>query len=158
MSGATYLDCIYVMAEIHAIKPTFAVHSFLPKNKRGSFGENRTTSAWRRGVATKSLEPMGRLRACFRLRRLLETRPPTSSPSPARVPHLYARTSPFSSAVAVAAAAPHDARDSGLGTSAYWAWIRAAAEAAPAPAPPQEEEEEGLSRYIPVKAYFLSTR
>ncbi|CAM0882551.1 unnamed protein product [Alopecurus aequalis] len=100
---------------------------------------------------------MGRLRACFRLRRLLETRPPPSSPSPAsRVPHLSARTSPFSSAVEVAAAVPHDGRDSGLGNSAYWAWIRAAAEAAPAPASPQEEEE-GLSRYVPIKAYFLST-
>ncbi|KAF7030860.1 hypothetical protein CFC21_042306 [Triticum aestivum] len=101
---------------------------------------------------------MGRLRACrHHLRRLLETRPPPASPTPARLPHLPTRVSPFSSAVAVAATAPHDARDSGLGSSAYWAWIRAAAEAAPAPTPPQEEEEEGLSRYIPVKAYFLST-
>uniref|UniRef100_M8BM36 DUF155 domain-containing protein n=1 Tax=Aegilops tauschii TaxID=37682 RepID=M8BM36_AEGTA len=101
---------------------------------------------------------MGRLRACrHHLRRLLETRLPPASPTPARLPHLPARASPFSSAVAVAATAPHDARDSGLGSSAYWAWIRAAAVAAPAPAPPQEEEEEGLSRYIPVKAYFLST-
>ncbi|XP_048564597.1 protein RETARDED ROOT GROWTH, mitochondrial-like [Triticum urartu] len=101
---------------------------------------------------------MGRLRACrHHLRRLLETRPPPRIPTPARLPHLPARVSPFSSAVAVAATASHDARDSGLGSSAYWAWIRAAAEAAPAPAPPQEEEEEGLSRYIPVKAYFLST-
>ena len=82
----------------------------------------------------------------------------TIEPLSRRVPHLFARTSPFSSAVAVAAAAPHCARDSGLRSSAYWAWIRAAAEAAPAPVPPQEEEEEGLSRYIPVKAYFLSTR
>lgn len=52
---------------------------------------------------------------------------------------------------------PHEARDSGLGSSAYWAWIRAAAESAPAPPPQQEEEDEGLARCIPVKAYFLST-
>jgi hypothetical protein len=64
----------------------------------------------------------------------------------------------FSSASAAAAIAPHDARDSGLGGSAYWAWIRAATESAPAPSPPQEEEDEGPARYIPVKAYFLSTR
>ncbi|KAI5007696.1 hypothetical protein ZWY2020_008744 [Hordeum vulgare] len=72
--------------------------------------------------------------------RLLETRPPPSTPTPTRLPHFPARVSPFSSAMAVAATVPHDARDSGLGSSAYWAWIRAAAEASPAPAPPQEEK------------------
>ncbi|CAD6203278.1 unnamed protein product [Miscanthus lutarioriparius] len=45
----------------------------------------------------------------------------------------------------------------GLGGSAYWAWIHAGTESAPAPAPPQEEEDEGPARYIPIKAYFLST-
>jgi len=58
----------------------------------------------------------------------------------------------------VAAVAPHEGRDSGLGGSAYWAWIRAATESAPAPTPPHEEEDDGPARYIPVKAYFLSTR
>ena len=58
--------------------------------------------------------------------------------------------------VAVAATAPNDARDSRLGSSVYWVWIRAGAEAAPGPAARQEEE--GLVRYIPVKAYFLSIR
>ncbi|CAD6220607.1 unnamed protein product [Miscanthus lutarioriparius] len=63
----------------------------------------------------------------------------------------------FSSASAAVAIVPHDGRDSGLGGSAYWAWIRAGTESAPAPAPPQEEEDEGPALYIPVKAYFLST-
>ncbi|XP_040382899.1 protein RETARDED ROOT GROWTH, mitochondrial-like [Oryza brachyantha] len=113
---------------------------------------------------------MGRLRACSRLRRLLATRPP---PPPARPPPTTSEPLPrldaysrfaraFSSAsAAVAVAVPHEARDSGLGSSAYWAWIRAAAESAPAPPPQHEEEEEeeddGLARCIPVKAYFLST-
>jgi hypothetical protein len=106
---------------------------------------------------------MGRLRACCRLRRLLA--PPPQAPPPghhlARWPHGTAtHASPFSRHLssASAAVAPHDARDSGFGGSAYWAWIRAATESAPAPALPQEEEDEGPERYIPVKAYFLSTR
>ncbi|KAI5011233.1 hypothetical protein ZWY2020_013370 [Hordeum vulgare] len=107
------------------------------------------TPSWRRPEKRPSKRPIAA--------RLLETRPPPSTPTPTRLPHLPARVSPFSSAVAVAATVPHDARDSGLGSSAYWAWIRAAAEAAPTPAPPQEEEE-GPAHYIPVKAYFLSTR
>jgi hypothetical protein len=107
---------------------------------------------------------MGRLRACTRLRRLLATRPPHPAPPPPpprttttgqTLPCFSARA--FSSASAVAVAVPHEARDSGLGSSAYWAWIRAAAESAPAPPPQQEEEDEGLARCIPVKAYFLST-
>ncbi|EAY75931.1 hypothetical protein EE612_005919 [Oryza sativa] len=107
---------------------------------------------------------MGRLRACTRLRRLLATRPPHPAPPPPpprttttgqTLPRFSARA--FSSASAVAVAVPHEARDSGLGSSAYWAWIRAAAESAPAPPPQQEEEDEGLARCIPVKAYFLST-
>ncbi|CAO1946085.1 unnamed protein product [Urochloa humidicola] len=110
---------------------------------------------------------MGRLRACCRLRRLLAA-PPLQAPPPghplARMPHAAAAAahgSPlsrlYSSASAVAAVAPHEARDSGFGGSTYWAWIRAATESAPAPALPPEEEDEGLERYIPVKAYFLST-
>jgi hypothetical protein len=56
------------------------------------------------------------------------------------------------------AVAPHDARDSVLGGSAYYAWISAAAEPAPAPSAPQEEEDDGPERFIPFQAYFLSTR
>ncbi|KAE8811331.1 hypothetical protein D1007_11699 [Hordeum vulgare] len=107
------------------------------------------TPSWRRTEKRPSKRPIAA--------RLLETRSPPSTPTPTRLPHLPARVSPFSSAVAVPATVPHDARDSVLGSSAYWAWIGAAAEAAPAPAPPQEEEE-GPAHYIPVKAYFLSTR
>ncbi|KAF0910523.1 hypothetical protein E2562_002972 [Oryza meyeriana var. granulata] len=106
---------------------------------------------------------MGRLHACCRLPRLLATRRPpppappltTSEPLPYLVGSRFTRA--FSSASAVAVAVPHEARDSGLGSSAYWAWIRAAAESAPALPPQQEEEDEGLARCIPVKAYFLST-
>uniref|UniRef100_A0A0E0JP28 DUF155 domain-containing protein n=1 Tax=Oryza punctata TaxID=4537 RepID=A0A0E0JP28_ORYPU len=108
---------------------------------------------------------MGRLRACSRLRRLLATRPPHPAPTTSEpLARLDASSlgsrfpaRAFSSASAVAVAVPHEARDSGLGSSAYWAWIRAAAESAPAPPPQQEEEDEGLARCIPVKAYFLST-
>ncbi|RLM91239.1 uncharacterized protein C2845_PM08G26350 [Panicum miliaceum] len=108
---------------------------------------------------------MGRLRACCRLRRLLAPPPPQAPPPGhplARGPNATAaHGSPFSrffsSASAVAAVAPHEARDSGLGGSAYWAWIRAATESAPARTPPHEEDDDGPARYIPVKAYFLST-
>ncbi|CAD6236644.1 unnamed protein product [Miscanthus lutarioriparius] len=109
---------------------------------------------------------MGRLRACCRLRRFLGPPPPPQAPPPGQLlargsnagaAHLPPFSRLFSSASAAAAIAPHDARDSGLGGSAYWAWIRAATESAPAPSPPQEEEDEGPARYIPVKAYFLST-
>ncbi|ONM37686.1 DUF155 family protein [Zea mays] len=105
---------------------------------------------------------MGRLRACCRLHRFLAP-PPAQVPSPgqslARGSNTAtAHVAPFSRLLSSAAAvAPHDTRDSGLGGSAYWAWIRAATESAPAPSPPQEEEDEGPARYIPVKAYFLST-
>ncbi|XP_066315075.1 uncharacterized protein [Miscanthus floridulus] len=104
---------------------------------------------------------MGRLRACCRLRRFLAPPPPAGQPlargSNAATAHAPPFSRLFSSASAAAAIAPHDARDSGLGGSAYWAWIRAATESAQAPSPPQEEDE-GPARYIPVKAYFLSTR
>nr|ACN31371.1 unknown [Zea mays] len=105
---------------------------------------------------------MGRLRACCRLHRFLAP-PPAQVPSPgqslARGSNTAtAHVAPFSRLLSSAAAvAPHDTRDSGLGGSAYWAWIRAATESAPAPSPPQEEEDEGPARYTPVKAYFLST-
>jgi hypothetical protein len=107
---------------------------------------------------------MGRLRACCRLRRLLAPPPHSWCYPLALGPHeaATAHCSPFyrrfSSASSSVAVSPHDARDSGLGGSAYYAWIRAAAEAAPAPSVPQEEEGDGPERYIPVKAYFLSTR
>ena len=107
---------------------------------------------------------MGRLRACCRLRRLLAPPPPQALPPPghplARGPHATAAHGlPFSRLFSSASAvAPHEARDSGLGGSAYWAWIRAATESAPAPTPSQDEDDDGPARYIPVKAYILSTR
>ena len=134
-----------------------------PQNERG----RRSRGAWRLSLQLACL--MGRLRACCRLRRLLAPPPPQAPPPPppghplSRGPHATPAhglpfSRPFSSASAVAAVAPHEGRDSGLGGSAYWAWIRAATESAPAPTPPHEEEDDGPARYIPVKAYFLSTR
>ncbi|CAD6268674.1 unnamed protein product [Miscanthus lutarioriparius] len=80
-----------------------------------------------------------------------------SAGSNAAAAHVSPFSSLFSSASAALAIAPHDARDSGLGGLAYWAWIHVGTESAPALAPPQEEEDEGPARYILIKAYFLST-
>ncbi|XP_062232426.1 protein RETARDED ROOT GROWTH, mitochondrial-like [Phragmites australis] len=85
--------------------------------------------------------------------------PPSAGHLLARGPRdAAAHGSPFSRLfLSATAIAPHNAYDSGLGGSAFYAWIRTAVKAVPAPAPPQDEEDEGLVRYIPVKAYFLST-